>query len=59
MKNIFLFGGDNGNIILFWEPMLTRDYVFSKSELAATILQILQHKAYPVSGYYPLSYSVI
>lgn len=52
--NIFLFGGHNGNI-LFWEPMLTRDYLLSKPNFTATIPQ---PKAYPVSGYYPLSYSV-
>jgi hypothetical protein len=50
LKNIFLFGGDNGNI-LFWEPMLTRDYLFSKPELTATILHIPQPEAYPVNGY--------
>ncbi|MEB3270204.1 MAG: DUF5602 domain-containing protein [Synechococcus sp.] len=52
--NIFLFGGHNGNI-LFWEPMLTRDYLLSKPQFSAAIPQ---PKAYPVSGYYPLSYSV-
>jgi hypothetical protein len=53
-NNIFLFGGHNGNI-LFWEPMLTRDYLLSKPQFSAAIQQ---PKAYPVSGYYPLSYSV-
>jgi len=53
-NNIFLFGGHNGNI-LFWEPMLTRDYLLSKPNFTA---KIPQPKAYPVSGYYPLSYSV-
>lgn len=52
--NIFLFGAHNGNI-LFWEPMLTRDYLLSKPYFTA---KIPQPKAYPVSGYYPLSYSV-
>jgi hypothetical protein len=52
--NIFLFGAHNGNV-LFWEPMLTRDYLLSKPEFTAAIPQ---PKAYPVSGYYPLSYSV-
>lgn len=52
--NIFLFGAHNGNI-LFWEPMLTRDYLLSKPDFSA---RIPQPKAYPVSGYYPLSYSV-
>jgi len=52
--NIFLFGGHNGNV-LFWEPMLTRDYLLSKPTFTA---QIPQPKAFPVSGYYPLSYSV-
>ncbi|QNJ29821.1 DUF5602 domain-containing protein [Synechococcus sp. A15-24] len=53
-SNIFLFGGHNGNIV-FWEPMLTRKYLLSKPDFSA---KIPQPKAYPVSGYYPLSYSV-
>ena len=53
--NIFLFGAHDGNV-LFWEPMLTRDYLLSKPNFTA---KIPQPKAYPVSGYYPLSYSVI
>jgi hypothetical protein len=53
--NIFLFGAHDGNV-LFWEPMLTREYLLSKPNFTATIPQ---PKAYPVSGYYPLSYSVI
>lgn len=52
--NIFLFGAHNGNV-LFWEPMLTRDYLLSKPDFTASIPQ---PKAFPVSGYYPLSYSV-
>jgi hypothetical protein len=54
-KNIFLFGVHNGNI-LFWEPMLTREYLRSKPEFHA---ELPQPKAYPVSGYYPTSYSVV
>lgn len=53
--NIFLFGVHDGNI-LFWEPMLTLDYFKTKPNFHA---KIPQPKAYPVSGYYPLSYSVV
>jgi hypothetical protein len=54
-NNIFLFGVHDGNI-LFWEPMLTREYLKSHPNFHA---KIPQPKAYPVSGYYPLSYSVV
>jgi hypothetical protein len=52
--NIFLFGGHDGNV-LFWEPMLTRNYLLSKPNFHEKIQQPM---AFPVSGYYPLSYSV-
>ncbi|MBD2357590.1 DUF5602 domain-containing protein [Tolypothrix sp. FACHB-123] len=53
--NIFLFGGHDGNI-LFWEPMITRDYLTTKPNFHA---EIPQPAAYPVSGYYPTAYTVV
>ncbi len=53
--NIFLFGVHNG-LILFWEPMITLDYLKMKPNFSA---KLEQPKKYPVSGYYPTSYSVV
>lgn len=53
--NIFLIGAHGGNI-LFWEPMLTRDYLASKPKFTG---KLKLPEAYPVSGYYPTAYSVI
>jgi len=52
--NIFLIGAHGGNI-LFWEPMITKAYFESKPSFTA---KLKLPEAYPVSGYYPTSYSV-
>ncbi len=54
-NNIFLFGVHDGNII-FWEPMITREYLLTKPNFHA---ELPQPEAYPVSGYYPTAYSVV
>ncbi len=54
-ENIFLFGVHNGSI-LFWEPMLTLDYLKSKPNFSQ---KLSLPAAYPVSGYYPTAYSVV
>jgi hypothetical protein len=54
-SNIFLIGVHDGNII-FWEPMITRNYLLSKPNFHA---ELPQPEAYPVSGYYPTAYSVV
>lgn len=54
-SNIFLIGTHGGNI-LFWEPMITREYLESKPNFTA---KLKLPEAYPVSGYYPTSYSVV
>lgn len=53
--NIFLIGVHDGSII-FWEPMITREYLLTKPNFHA---DIPQPEAYPVSGYYPTAYSVV
>jgi hypothetical protein len=53
--NIFLIGAHGGNI-LFWEPMITKAYFESKPKFTG---KLKLPEAYPVSGYYPTSYSVI
>lgn len=53
--NIFLIGVHDGNII-FWEPMITREYLLSKPKFHA---ELPLPEAYPVSGYYPTAYSVV
>jgi hypothetical protein len=54
-SNIFLIGAHGGNI-LFWEPMLTKEYFESKPNFTG---KLKLPEAYPVSGYYPTSYSVV
>ncbi len=53
--NIFLIGAHGGNI-LFWEPMITKAYFESKPKFTG---KLKLPEAYPVSGYYPTSYSVV
>lgn len=53
--NIFLIGAHGGNI-LFWEPMITREYLLKKPQFTG---KLKLPEAYPVSGYYPTSYSVM
>ena len=53
-SNIFLIGAHGGNI-LFWEPMLTKEYLETKPNFTA---KLKLPEAYPVSGYYPTAYSV-
>jgi hypothetical protein len=53
--NIFLIGAHGGNI-LFWEPMITKAYFESKPKFSG---KLKLPEAYPVSGYYPTSYSVV
>lgn len=53
--NIFLLGVHNGSI-LFWEPMLTLDYLKSQPNFSQ---KLSLPEAYPVSGYYPTAYSVV
>jgi hypothetical protein len=53
--NIFLIGAHGGNI-LFWEPMITKTYFESKPKFTG---KLKLPEAYPVSGYYPTSYSVM
>jgi len=54
-SNIFLIGVHGGSI-LFWEPMLTKEYFESKPNFTG---KLKLPEAYPVSGYYPTSYSVV
>lgn len=54
-QNIFLIGAHGGNI-LFWEPMITKAYFESKPSFSGALKL---PEAYPVSGYYPTSYSVV
>lgn len=54
-SNIFLIGGHGGNI-LFWEPMITKEYLETKPTFTA---QLKLPEAYPVSGYYPMAYSIV
>jgi hypothetical protein len=54
-SNIFLIGAHGGNI-LFWEPMITKEYFESKPNFTA---KLKLPEAYPVSGYYPTAYSVV
>jgi hypothetical protein len=54
-SNIFLIGAHGGNI-LFWEPMITKEYLETKPNFTA---RLKLPEAYPVSGYYPTSYSVV
>jgi hypothetical protein len=53
--NIFLIGAHGGNI-LFWEPMITKEYLESKPNFSG---KLKVPEAYPVSGYYPTAYSVV
>jgi hypothetical protein len=53
--NIFLIGAHGGNI-LFWEPMITKAYFESKPQFTG---RLKLPESYPVSGYYPTSYSVV
>ena len=53
--NIFLIGAHGGNI-LFWEPMITKAYFESKPKFTG---KLKLPESYPVSGYYPTSYSVV
>jgi hypothetical protein len=54
-SNIFLIGVHGGSI-LFWEPMITKQYFESKPNFTA---KLKLPESYPVSGYYPTAYSVI
>ena len=54
-SNIFLIGAHGGNI-LFWEPMITKEYLETQPHFTA---ELKLPEAYPVSGYYPTAYSVI
>lgn len=54
-SNIFLIGAHGGSI-LFWEPMLTKQYLETKPNFTA---QLKLPESYPVSGYYPTAYSVV
>ena len=54
-SNIFLIGAHGGNI-LFWEPMITKEYLETKLNFTA---QLPLPEAYPVSGYYPTAYSIV
>jgi len=54
-SNIFLIGAHGGSI-LFWEPMITREYLLSKPKFTQ---KLKLPESYPVSGYYPTAYSVI
>jgi hypothetical protein len=54
-SNIFLIGTHGGNI-LFWEPMITKEYLETKPNFTA---KLKLPEAYPVSGYYPTAYSVV
>jgi uncharacterized protein len=54
-SNIFLIGAHGGNI-LFWEPMITKQYLETRPTFTATLKL---PEAYPVSGYYPTAYSVV
>lgn len=42
--------------VIFWEPMVTLQYLMSKPE---DVRPVRQPAAYQVSGYYPMSYSVV
>jgi len=53
--NIFLIGAHGGNI-LFWEPMITKAYFETKPNFNG---KLKLPEAYPVSGYYPTSYSIV
>ncbi|MDZ4801682.1 MAG: DUF5602 domain-containing protein [Bryobacteraceae bacterium] len=53
-SNIFLIGAHGGNI-LFWEPMITREYLLTKPRFSQ---KLKLPESYPVSGYYPTAYSV-
>jgi hypothetical protein len=53
--NIFLIGAHGGNI-LFWEPMITKKYFETKPNFNG---KLKLPQSYPVSGYYPTSYSVV
>ena len=54
-SNIFLIGAHGGSI-LFWEPMITRAYLQTKPKFTG---KLKLPESYPVSGYYPTSYSVV
>lgn len=54
-SNIFLIGVHDGNV-LFWEPMITREYLQTRPNFTA---KLKVPEAYPVSGYYPTAYSVV
>jgi hypothetical protein len=54
-SNIFLFGVHNA-FVVFWEPMITKEYLETKPNFSG---ELAQPESYPVSGYYPTSYSVV
>lgn len=54
-SNIFLIGVHGGSI-LFWEPMITKEYLETKPQFNS---KLKLPEAYPVSGYYPTAYSVV
>jgi hypothetical protein len=54
-SNIFLIGVHGGSI-LFWEPMITKEYLETKPNFTA---ELKLPESYPVSGYYPTAYSVV
>jgi len=54
-SNIFLIGAHGGNI-LFWEPMITKQYLETRPNFTA---KLKLPEAYPVSGYYPTAYSIV
>jgi hypothetical protein len=54
-SNIFLIGVHGGSI-LFWEPMITKEYLETQPNFTANLKL---PEAYPVSGYYPTAYSIV
>ncbi len=50
----FLYGTYDAEVI-FWEPMITRDYLLTQPNMTATIPL---PAAYATSGYYPSTYSI-
>jgi hypothetical protein len=54
-SNIFLIGAHGGNI-LFWEPMITKEYLETNPHFTT---KLKLPEAYPVSGYYPTAYSIV
>ena len=50
----FIWGSYNGEFI-FWEPMITRDYLLSKPD---DLIELRQPDAFQKDGYYPTNYCV-